>query len=1102
MAQLQLIGSPALIVDMLAILAVDGATARDAIASLLWPDVPLKTANTSLRQRVFRLRRRCGSDLVLTGPQLQLDVGVSHDVAMSSRVDIEALPGGDLLGSFSYADCDALGDWVRAARERWRGWRRDALAGAAARHESAGELARAIELAQRLVIDDPLAEHAQRRLMRLHYLRGDRAAAISVFEECERRLKEDLGSRPDPETIELLNTIEHASVVGVSRRAVVPASLRRPPRMIGRNLELMSLDRAWSADRVFLLLGEAGLGKTRLLQEFSTSQAQALHTQARPGDTVVPFALLARLLRAVHEAVGEAALPTDASARRELARVLPELGAGVAIAGEAQRLLLQRAVETLLSQGLARGATAFLIDDLHFADAASLDMLQVLVVSERLAALRWGFAQRPGEGGPPSEALMRALEETQRLQRVPLAPLDVCQMQALIESLRLPEIDAAHWAAPLVRHTGGNPLFALETLKDMVLAGVQGDCGQPLPQPVTVGTLIERRLRQLSASALALARIAAVAGVDFSIELAEHVLRTPALALADAWSELESAQVLHGPAFAHDLVYEAALGSVPAEIARHAHAAIAAYLDPLGADPARLAAHWKAGGQPLRCARALMDAAMRAQATGRVREAFEFLCDAVSAFREGGDPSAAFDAMVEAQPAALTALGPDELRDWARRVVAAARGPQQRARGLCVQATIANQLGDTAIALAASEEALSIATGVGDPVAALRAARAVAVARLAAGDAAAALSAIEPHIDAAERIEDRSARAELLTDYALLLERTDRRDEAVALYDRATHLAREANNLIAAQVAMANAAVSCVYLGKLGEALARNERAVQLASEMESDSISIAIDRINRGGMLIEAGRFGEALGLLEAASLVVEEARAMSWRLMATQHLSCLWAALGQPGRALLIASRLPEPDAPVPQTLWHGLQLRVRRWTGESLDPHREALTQRLAAVPLLTRQRLPMEIELCRSLPPADASLRLRRLAIEARAKRQFAFACTADGLCISALLRAGEVGMAADLSARWLGERRTVDPYDAYLPELLHAAASALSAVGDVVAAVAVIEDADCWISSAARLLLPEMRESFLNRNPVNRELRELASRARRQQVTGE
>lgn len=1099
MVKLRLIGTPALVAAggssvplerkdaaMLAVLALDGATARDTLAAMLWPDVALKTANVSLRQRVFRLRKRSGHELVRTGEAIALADGVAADLT-AAGAPAETLLSGELLGGFSYADCATLADWVRLQRERWRARRRDALTAAASGHEARGELARAIELTQHVVAEEPLSEHVQRRLMRLHYLRGDRAAALQAFESFERMLKDELGVRPDRETLELLQTIENVQPVAIMRRPVVPASLKRPPRMIGRQAELAALDQAWAGERVFVLHGEAGLGKTRLLQEFASGQDRAVWLSVRPGDAAVPFALLARLLRAVHGAAGEAALPADSATRSELARVLPELGIGLAIAGEGQRLLLQRAIETSLAQAMARGASSFLIDDLHFADAASLEMLQGLVASERLNTLRWGFAQRPGEASEAAEVLARALAETQGLLRVTLAPLDVVQMQALIESLNLPEVDAQKWAAALVRHTGGNPLFALETLKDMVLAGVPAQIGSALPQPATVGALIERRLRQLSPAAMALARVAAVAGADFTIDLAERVLKTPALALADAWSELEAAQVLQGAAFAHDLVYEAALRTVPSEIARHTHAAVAEYLEALKSDPARVAEHWRAAGRPLPYGRSLVAAAMRAQSTGRVREAFDFLSAAATAFAEGGDQAAAFEAMTEAQPAALTALSPDTLRAWTSKVVASARGPAQRARALCVQATVANQLGDTAAAIFAANEATVLAEESGDSVTALRAARACAIARLAAGEAQAALAVIEPHISAAELIADRSARAELLADYALLLERTDRRDEAVALYDRAAQLASEGGNLIAAQVAIANAAVSCVYLGRLREALARNERAIRLASEMESDSISIAVDRINRGGMLIQAGQLGEALELLGTALPVVEQAQVTSWWLMATQHLAFLWAVLGQPGRAKQLAERLPRPAAAAMLAQWHGLQLRVRRWMHEPADIHLDFLQRSLSLAPLLTRQRLPIEIEVSRAARPAESALRLRRLAQEARERRQFAFAATADGLCVASLLAAGENRMAAELAARWLDEHRRTEPYDVYLPELLLVAATAIQTAGDSDGAGRVIGDARQWIERAGASLPAALQGAYRKRNHINAQI---------------
>ena len=165
----------------------------------------------------------------------------------------------------------------------------------------------------------------------------------------------------------------------------------RPPRLIGRDGERRRLHAAWSAEGVFWLLGEAGLGKTRLIGELVAEAFEApsetLVVPARPGDAAAPYASLGRALRALIE---RRPLPLDGAARGELARVLPEIDrAIVAQAGLGQQLMLQRAIESLLLDAHRAGLAALVIDDLHFADSASLEMLQGLVLADgpRRAAL-------------------------------------------------------------------------------------------------------------------------------------------------------------------------------------------------------------------------------------------------------------------------------------------------------------------------------------------------------------------------------------------------------------------------------------------------------------------------------------------------------------------------------------------------------------------------------------------------------------------------------------------------------------------------------------------------------------------------------------------
>jgi DNA-binding SARP family transcriptional activator len=503
-AELRLLEAPALLVGgraialspkdaaLLALAALSGPIRASRVAALLWPQAAAKQADASLRQRLYRLRQDSGLPLLSSGALLQLSPGLPTDLAPTLELigHDEQAGSGELLGDVDYDDLPDLADWVRGQRQHWREQRDQALASAAAQCEKDGAIVRGLAYAQRLIDANPLAEHAQRRLMRLHYLRGDRAAAIAAFECFEQRLKDELGTRPSAETIELLATIERGTAVLPAHRAVAPASLLRPPRLIGRERGAHALARAWAAGRAFLLLGEAGIGKSRLLAEFAAGDEGITVIKARPGDAGVAYAVMARLLRAVLERHAPALTPARI---QELALLLPELGTPVAWSGPAQRLLLQRAIDASLADAMTHGLRAVVVDDLHFADDASLELLQALIEAEALAALRWGLAQRPADAGRGVTQLRTALEEGQRIEAIALAPLELAQLAELVDSLGLPELDAKRLAPALLRHSGGNPLFALETLRDLVLSGeaLASEAGSKLPQPRSVAALVE-----------------------------------------------------------------------------------------------------------------------------------------------------------------------------------------------------------------------------------------------------------------------------------------------------------------------------------------------------------------------------------------------------------------------------------------------------------------------------------------------------------------------------------------------------------------------------------------------------------------------------------
>jgi DNA-binding SARP family transcriptional activator/tetratricopeptide (TPR) repeat protein len=664
---------------LLAWLALEGPTERGRLALLLWPDSTPDAARNALRQRLFQLRRLSGAALVAG----------THTLALASSVVHDLMDADTVLGDTMPEAGAALGDWLVQQRARRRHRLRQSLADLSAQAEALRDYDDALGHARELLADEPLSEDAHRRVIRLHYLAGDRPAALLAFDHCEQVLKHEVGVPPSPDTLALLATIQLYDAVadgrGLRRPAgTVPAAVLRPPHRVGREAAWATLRQACDARGTVLLRGEAGMGKSRLLGDLAVAGGASPHmllVTARPGDAGVPYAVAARWLRTLVDACG---LVPEPAQRPLLARLLPEWGDALPPVQD-DRARLSRAVAQLLAGGVAQGLRAVLVDDLQFADDASVELLQVLLAEDACA---WVLAMRPAELGPAAQALVDALQRASPVSSVALSPLDVDEVGELLASLSIEGWAGAPdaQAEALHRRTGGNPLFLLETVKAVLTAPARSalalragadaqGTASPWPEAPNVTRLIQQRLMRLSPLALRVARCAAVAGQDTGAALVSHVLGLQPLDLADAWAELEDAQVLRrgpqGAPFAHDLIAEAALASVPQAVAEPLHAQVAAWLAGQGGEPMRIAGHWLAARRPMDAAPFLRAAAVKAYAAWRFADAGRLYTQVGDLLDDSGDRRGAFDAWFQAV-AAQAQVAVDEaveaLRDAMARV--------------------------------------------------------------------------------------------------------------------------------------------------------------------------------------------------------------------------------------------------------------------------------------------------------------------------------------------------------------------------------------------------------------------------------------------------
>jgi DNA-binding SARP family transcriptional activator len=1097
--RLRLLGTPQLLLPhggslllerrgaaLLALLALDGPAPRPRAAATIWPEVDERRACNSLRQRLWKLRQAAGRELVLTDPLLALAPAIEHDLG-PPLPRLAADPAGcygALLGDLDFSDCQELDQWVAAARQRWREQVARALAQLASQLESDGRIAAALPLAERLVSLEPTQEHAHRRVMRLHYLRGDRAAALAAFDSCRVTLRTELGVLPDRETQALEQLISQAALQAPRATPPAPISMLRPPVLVGRDEEWRRLTEASAARRNVLVVGEPGIGKSRLLADFASAH-RGVVVRARPGDSSVPYAAIARLLRAL---LAAGAAPPDTS-MRELARILPELGRPAA--GPLEPLLLRMAIAACIDAAAAVGLRVAAFDDAQFADAASLELLPSVAAADPQPGtepIQWLIAARAADLPAPLQA-WSAAQDSDALTTLALGALDLAAVQALLGSLGLPDLDAVRWAPALLRHTGGNPMFILETLRALIdqRRPLHDPRGSALPVPADVGATIERRLAQLSAEALNLARVAALAGQDFMPELAAQVLARRVIDLSEPWRELEQAQVIRDRGFAHDLIVEALQRTLPRPIATSLHAAIARVLQQSQAPPARVAEQWAAAADYATACASFLAAADQARAVSRLDEELQLLVRADHCLQRGALSARRTAVLARALVAAFELGRFDEMRGFAAMMEQFAASPADRLLALEGRLRVQAQDLDFEGMLRTAGEALPLAEQVGSDLqrAFVHELRANALARL--DRAAEAAESLAVCADWAQRNPDHPWASGMLVEIAATLSYLERYADSGAAAQRAYRAAERAGHVRHMHMASANIAMIAYVTGDVPASADEYERCRALALRYGGDSLQSWSHGASLARSLRLLGRYQQAM---LHAQQQIDACRSGDplggewWRVTAEIELAHCWFELGQPSRARGVLGDEP-PANPDARFRWLVTNCRV---AGAKAPRAHEWLAQAtaLAQGGMRSRgKRWTLAIEQCTALAPDEATDLLRRLADDCRAAGTWIYWWPLQMRLLQVLLAAGRAAdaLAVARELRAMGEERA--PAGPYLPEFHLALHRAFDTSGDAVAAASALRAAVDWIRQALAHVPEAMRDAFKDRNPINR-----------------
>ncbi|MDQ0993210.1 ATP/maltotriose-dependent transcriptional regulator MalT [Streptomyces sp. V3I7] len=406
------------------------------------------------------------------------------------------------------------------------------------------------------------------------------------------------------------------------------------PVFVGRAQELGTLNDALARAAVgepqaLLVGGEAGVGKTRLIEEFALAARRRGAVVAQGacveiGADGLPFASFASALRALRRALPGEVSAAAAGQEEELARLLPELGDAVPIraAGRHDEEGTARLFELtarLLEQLAADRTVVVALEDLHWSDASTRHLLAYLLRTLRTGRLVIVATYRSDDihRRHPLRPLLAELDRLRTVRRVELARFDREEVARQMAGILAAEPDPAE-VDEIFERSDGNAFF----VEELAVAAHEG-CRTGLSD--SLRDLLLVRVEALPEPAQRVARIVAEGGSSVEHRLLAAVARLPEDDLIEALRAAANAGILaaapsgDGYRFRHSLVREAVSDDLlPGERSRlNRH-----YAEALEAEPAlvpadtyvmRLASHWYRAHDPAKALPAVLDASVVAR---------------------------------------------------------------------------------------------------------------------------------------------------------------------------------------------------------------------------------------------------------------------------------------------------------------------------------------------------------------------------------------------------------------------------------------------------------------------------------------------------------
>ncbi len=720
---------------------------REQLCFLFWPDSPHSCARRSLSHLLTHLRLafpepdivEFSNEYVALDPTRVWCDTVAFDAFFVGRYEARQVAAGDpvdslawverqeeelqywrgpFLSGFSLPSCPEFESWAGQMRESYTCRYLEALVDLINNYQEHKAYDMAIACANRYLEIDNLAEDIHCKLIELYTAIGNRSAAERQFELCVLTLEKELGVSPSPNTWAIYQSVFGSRLPGALHTACGPidrlGKIELP--FVGRDDVVKQLHQSFNLvcqgrGRLFLISGEPGIGKSRLLQEIAIlfrGRATILYSACNPGMGNLPYHAVAEALRAAIE-MRPAEIKTGTIWLAEAARLLPEIYSCFsnlptplpARPEEARRRLFEALYQLLEGMSGRSRPVLLCLDDLHWADASTLEWLaylgcrlevdgsnHILVVGTyRIEAagclneLRFGLGR------------LRILEECL------LPRLEADKVLEILDQLFGPGENDLKLAARLHQISGGNPFFLVELLRE--LAETHGGVCKPadlenLPIPKTIQEAVHQRLACLDARQRKLLEIAAALGRSFTLEMMQMATESGELDVLEGLEVMTTRHLLDERdghySFEHELVRMAIYDELGYDRRRFIHRQCGKMLEKLHPQEiALLAWHFEQAGEAQKAAGYAMQAGEKSSKLFAFDEALDYFSRALT--------------LLKLQAASL--VEPDDV----------AENYRQQLRALILRGRVYRSIGDMQAYQNDFEQEAKIAAQVGDETA-------------------------------------------------------------------------------------------------------------------------------------------------------------------------------------------------------------------------------------------------------------------------------------------------------------------------------------------------------------------------------------------------